>query len=136
MIVKRAMYVPEIFYVYRLRKGSITHSINIKKIKDLQYVIRKLYKICVEGDYTLLKSEVLENITHLGVYMILRLSEPIIYSMTKNELYKFALPKLKISGSLKEKIIALFYNLIGINIVKFLYPIMYIKLKIKGGGKS
>ena len=68
--------------------------------------------------------------------MILRLSEPIIYSMTKNELYKFALPKLKISGSLKEKIIALFYNLIGINIVKFLYPIMYIKLKIKGGGKS
>ncbi len=136
MIVKRAMYVPEIFYVYRLRKGSITHSINIKKIKDLQYVIRKLYKICVEGDYTLLKNEVLENITHLGVYMILRLSEPIIYSMTKNELYKFALPKLKISGSLKEKIIALFYNLIGINIVKFLYPIMYIKLKIKGGGKS
>lgn len=136
MITNRAMYVPEIFYVYRLRKGSITHSINIKKIKDLQYVIRKLYKLCYERDNALLKKEVLENITHLGTYMILRLSEPIIYSKTKNILDEFELPKLKISGTIKEKIIASLYNIMGINLVKLIHPIMYLKLKIKGGGKS
>lgn len=136
MITRRAMYVPEIFYVYRLRKGSITHSINIKKIKDLQYVIRKLYKLCYERDNALLKKEVLENITHLGTYMILRLSEPIIYSKTKNILDEFELPKFKISGTIKEKIIAFLYNIMGINLVNLMYPIMYLKLKIKGGGKS
>lgn len=136
MITRRAMYVPEIFYVYRLRKGSITHSINIKKIKDLQYVIRKLYKLCYERDNALLKKEVLENITHLGTYMILRLSEPIIYSKTKNILDEFELPKFKISGTIKEKIIAFLYNIMGINLVNLIYPIMYLKLKIKGGGKS
>lgn len=136
MITRRAMYVPEIFYVYRLRKGSITHSINIKKIKDLQYVIRKLYKLCYERDNSLLKKEVLENITHLGTYMILRLSEPVIYSKTKNILDEFELPKFKISGTIKEKIIAFLYNIMGINLVNLIYPIMYLKLKIKGGGKS
>lgn len=38
-LVKKVIVLNEVSYCYRIRKGSITHSINIKHIDDMMYII-------------------------------------------------------------------------------------------------
>lgn len=134
--VKRAMYVSTIFYVYRLRNKSITHSINPKKLNDLVYVINKLDKWKSTNLSKKVKKSLSQNITHLSTYLFIRLSEPALYRFRKEILSCYSLSSLCIQGGIKDKIVALLYNILRFYCVDFLRPFVALKLKLKGGSKS
>lgn len=136
-VAERVMYIPEIFYVYRLRDGSITHSINKKKIDNLIYVVRKLhdYAVSVQANAEM-KKVILENVSQLFVYAILRLaSDRLLYEnrsmIITSEVIRTISP-LSISGNMKEKLISYLFNLRGLSVVSLFYPIMNIKIKLFG----
>lgn len=129
---KRTMYLPVIFYIYRIRQNSITHTINEKKIEDLVSIVQKLRLVSKQNtvcDKTQCVIE--ENVTRLCVYFLFRLSElppynrnHIIQSLLVNKLRP-----LYISGGIKERLISLFFNLSGTSIIPLLYPLVWVKNK-------
>lgn len=133
LAAKRVMYVSDIFYIYRLRRNSITHSINKKKMTDLVSIIIKMRQYSIETVQLMDTRFVLEeNITRLSVYLLLRVAEfalkdrkAILTPLTTNHLCP-----LIISGGVKERIISRLFNLLGINIVVLLAPIVRLKGKI------
>lgn len=134
---KRVMYVPDVFYVYRLRDGSITHSINKKKLEDLIYVITKLQNCKASIHMTMeIKNVISENITQLFVYAILRLaSDENLYANRKTIItndFAYQISPLSVTGNMKEKFISFIFNIIGLSVISIFYPIMKIKIKIFG----
>lgn len=137
LAVRRAMYWPAIFYVYRLREGSITHSIDPKKLKDLAYVAGKLRQLIDREKTTdpeMIKA-VRSSITRLGVYALLRLSEPALYAKRQAvlpSLLDSGIRPLAVDGDGKEKIVARLFNRFGSAAVTLLYPVMWTKMKLFG----
>lgn len=134
---KRVMYIPEIFYVYRLRDGSITHSINKKKLDDLIYVISKLHNYLKSNRINNeMRKVISENITQLLVYAILRLSsDRLLYKYRKNIITTEVINQLSplfVSGDMKEKMISYLFNIVGLSVVSLFYPIMTLKIKLLG----
>ncbi|MCD7850494.1 MAG: glycosyltransferase [Parabacteroides sp.] len=133
LAAKRVMYVSDVFYVYRLRNNSITHSINKKKMTDLVSIIIKMKQYSMDTVQSMDTRHVLEeNITHLSVCLFLRVAEfalkdrrAILTPLLTNHLYP-----LIVNGGVKEKIISLLFNLIGINVVVLLAPIVRLKEKV------
>ncbi len=137
LVVTRAMFTPITFYIYRLRENSITHSINLKKVKDLTDIINTLQNSVDRNRFNYpMKQSVLQNITHLSVYLFIRLSEPLLYPHKKEILSTYKVGYLSITGGLKEKIIAILYNLTGKHLIRILHPFVYVKLQLIGGGKT
>lgn len=131
-VVRRAMFVPIIFYVYRLRQNSITHTIDLKKAKDLVYVINKLWNWLQYGKFgDNMTDAVLQNITHLSTYLFIRLAEPKLYQKKEEVLTFYKLKFLPIKGSAKEMIIAFIYNIMGKFCIACLHPFVCMKLKLK-----
>lgn len=137
LAARRAMYAPIIFYVYRLREGSITHSINPKKLHDLVQVMGKLQHLLDRKETTdaeMVKA-IRSSITRLGVYALLRLAEPELYPRRQEVLAPLVsgpLRPLAVDGDRKEKIVSRLFNRFGITAVSLLYPVMWIKLKLLG----
>lgn len=134
---RRAMYVPVIFYAYRLREGSITHSINPKKLHDLVQVMGKLQQLLDRQETTdaEMRKAIRSSITRLGVYALLRLAEPGLYARRHEILAPLAsgpVRPLAIDGDRKEKIVSRLFNRFGTGAVSLLYPVMWIKLKLFG----
>lgn len=137
LAARRAMYAPVIFYVYRLREGSITHSINPKKLHDLVQVTGKLHQLLDRKETTdaeMVKA-IRSSITRLAVYALLRLAEPGLYPRRWEILAPLAcgpVRPLAVDGDRKEKIVSRLFNHFGIAAVSLLYPVMWIKLKLFG----
>ena len=131
------MFAPITFYIYRLRESSITHSINLKKVKDLTNIINTLQNSVDNDQFNHpMKRSILQNITHLSVYLFIRLSEPSLYPYRREILSTYKVGYLSIRGGLKEKIIALLYDLTGKYLICLLYPFVCLKLRLIGGGKT
>ena len=133
----KAMYIPNHFYVYRLRKGSITHTINEKKIVDLIRIIDKMNNLCHNAPFGIIGTEVLHlNLAHLCTYLLVRLSEPLLYPDRKKLLSLLNISRIPVKGGKKEKFIATLYNLFGYKSIDLLHPIMTMKIKLMGNAKS
>lgn len=137
LAARRVMYCPAIFYVYRLREGSITHSIDLKKLNDLVYVTAKLRQLLDRRETTdaeLVKA-IRSSITRLGVYALLRLSEPDLYSRRHAVLASMlaaGIRPLAVDGDRKERIVSRLFNRFAGASVTLLYPVMWIKMKLFG----
>lgn len=137
LAARRAMYCSDIFYIYRLREGSITHSIDAKKLKDLVYVMGKLRQLLDvgEGMDTEMARAIRSSITRLGVYALLRLSEPDLYAGRHAILAAMqatGVRPLAVAGDRKEKVVSRLFNRFGGASVTLLYPVMWIKMKLFG----
>lgn len=135
MVAKRVMYLSEIFYIYRLREGSITHSISEKKLTDMAFIILKLRSYSVlPGCHAQTRKVIEENITRLSTFLLLRLSE--LSSPKRNLIIKPLLDRelrpLLVSGGLKEKIVSSLFNSFGAAAISFLSPIVRLKVKLIG----
>lgn len=125
-VARRVMYLPSVFYVYRLRNNSITHTVSEKKILDMRDIILKLKSYPNISSSTRFVME--ENITSLFVFMLFRIAEGGV-SMRSNVLQKVSAMnlKLRVSGMLKEVIVSFLFNILGIKII----PLLSVLLKIK-----
>ena len=101
------------------------------------YVVRKLhdYAVSVQANAEM-KKVILENVSQLFVYAILRLaSDRLLYEnrsmIITSEVIRTISP-LSISGNMKEKLISYLFNLRGLSVVSLFYPIMNIKIKLFG----
>lgn len=137
LAARRVMYCPVLFYVYRLRDGSITHSINPQKLHDLVHVMKKLQQLLDRRQTTdadMIKA-IRSSITRLGVYALLRLSESGLYARRREILAPLVdggIRPLAVDGDRKEKIVAHLFNRFGITAVSMLYPVMWVKMKLLG----
>lgn len=133
-VVKRVMYHPITFYVYRLREGSITFSMNEKKLNDLVSIILKIrnYSQSV-GLFPETRLVMESNLTNLCVYFLLRLTE---FDFAKRKqitlplLQNHILPLLVV-GDTKEKLVSSGFNMLGNNIFYLLYPVVKMKSIIR-----
>lgn len=133
LVANRVMYIPVVFYIYRIRQSSITHTINEKKLRDMFHIIMKLKEYSVQTFLTVgFRTVIEENITRLSVYLLLRLSE---YPVSKsNELFQSlnmgTLKPLFVSGGIKERIISSLFNIFSENVITYLRPLTSLKNKL------
>lgn len=129
-LVKRVMYLPVIFYVYRLRNGSITASMSEKKLNDLVSIILKLRSYSQSVHCQPETRKVMErNLTNLCVYFLLRVTE-FAFSNRHQIMKPFVtnhIRPLRVAGGTKEKIVSFLYNLLGSGVIYLLYPALKIK---------
>ena len=116
---------------------SITHTINEKKIVDLIRIINKMNNLCHNAPFGIIGTEVLHlNLAHLCTYLLVRLSEPLLYPDRKKLLSLLNISRIPVKGGKKEKFIATLYNLFGYKSIDLLHPIMTMKIKLMGNAKS
>lgn len=132
LVAKKVLYLPIVFYIYRIRSSSITHTINEKKIKDLVSIVLKLRFYSMQTFVcNQTRCIIEENVTRLCVYLLLRLSE-----LSANQYNRIVQPllinrirPLFVSGGVKEKVISLLFNICSTRIIPLLYPLVWLKNK-------
>lgn len=125
LLAKRVMYVPIVFYIYRLRAGSITRNLTSKKILDLFSAIKELKSYSRMIKYPERTNRVLEEtVTQLTVYLLISLST--FAARDRKELLKQldlkSISSLLVFGNMKEIIVSVLYNMLGTSVIWLLSP--------------
>lgn len=130
LLAKRVMYVPIVFYIYRLRDGSITRNLTDKKILDLFAAIKQLKSYSGMIIYPEKTNRVLEEtITQLTVYLLISLSNFAIKDRKEllKQLDMKSIPSLLVFGNIKEVIVSALYNVLGTNVTGLLSPVVRLR---------
>lgn len=131
---KRVMYLPVVFYIYRLRDGSITHTFNEKKLKDLVTIILKLDTSLKSDQYSSGVLRVMnENRTRLCSYFFVRYAE---FELSNRKLtyliesLRATIFSLLVSGTMRDRLLAVLFNLFGFQLLRLLSLGIWVKLKL------
>ena len=114
LLAKRVMYVPIVFYIYRLRDGSIT--------RNLTYSGMIIYP---EKTNRVLE----ETITQLTVYLLISLSNFTVKDRKEllKQLDMKSISSLLVFGNIKEVIVSVLYNVLGTNVIGLLSPVVRLR---------
>lgn len=130
LLAKRVMYVPIVFYIYRLRDGSITRNLTYKKILDLFAAIKGLKSYSGMIIYPEKTNRVLEEtITQLTVYLLISLSNFTVKDRKEllKQLDMKSISSLLVFGNIKEVIVSVLYNVLGTNVIGLLSPVVRLR---------
>lgn len=130
LLSKRVMYVPIVFYIYRLRDGSITRNLTYKKILDLFAAIKGLKSYSGMIIYPEKTNRVLEEtITQLTVYLLISLSNFTVKDRKEllKQLDMKSISSLLVFGNIKEVIVSVLYNVLGTNVIGLLSPVVRLR---------
>lgn len=133
---KKAMYMDIVMYAYRQRKTSIIYTIDKKKVRDIigasVSVLKYVNDPSLDDGF---KSAINETVTNLIVFALLRIAE----LKEKEErislcalINESGISHLQPGRKVKEYIISCGFNILGgWHVVRILYPVVWLKKKLK-----